>query len=50
MEPTDRSRSLLTMTKVIPTAMIPTRDVSRSSACSASVDPKKAGLTIAPPR
>ena len=38
------------MTKVIPTAMMPTRELSRSTAWSASVEPKKAGLTNAPPR
>ena len=38
------------MTKVIPTAMMPTREVSRSSAWNASVEPKNAGLTKAPPR
>lgn len=31
VEPTERSRSLLTMTKVTPTAMMATREVSRSS-------------------
>ena len=38
------------MTKVIPTAMMATREVSRSSAWNASVEPKNAGLTNAPPR
>ena len=42
---TERSRSLLTMTKVIPTAMMPTLVASRSTAWSAPVEPKNAGLT-----
>jgi hypothetical protein len=42
--------SLLAMTKVMPTAITPNRAVSRSSAWSASVVPKKAGLRIAPAR
>jgi hypothetical protein len=48
VEPTERSMSLLAMTKVMPTAMTPKRAVSRSKACRASVVPKKAGLRTAP--
>ena len=50
MEPTDRSSSLLTITKVMPTAITPNRAVSRRTAENASVVPKKAGLIQTPTR
>ena len=50
VEPTERSRSLLISTKVMPTAITPNCAASRRTACRAEVWPQNLGLIQMPAR